>query len=183
MAIVCAGVLRTAQTRFDRGETGLHEHDQEAGHQRPNEVDRVQIVDDAVVETGNRSAWPGHHRRACGGWAWSNSRPRRPWRRATSAYLCRRLCRRRLYRWRAHHSNRAMPRRGSGRQRAAAGAAAAGAAGSAAFFSPSCANSACTTANIIMAPNEATMNIRARDRLHFLSIRMNSSPHQKDFLP
>src|SRR5207244_9403765 len=42
------GILGTAQRRLDEHKPSLHEHDQEAGDQRPYIVDRVQIVDTAV---------------------------------------------------------------------------------------------------------------------------------------
>ena len=42
------GVLGAAQAGLDDGESGLHEHDQEAGDQRPHEVDGDLILADLV---------------------------------------------------------------------------------------------------------------------------------------
>ena len=42
------GVLGAAQAGFHQREAGLHEHDQEAGDQRPHEVDRDAVVADGV---------------------------------------------------------------------------------------------------------------------------------------
>ena len=48
------GVFRPAQAGLDEHKSGLHEHDQEAGDQRPHQVDREQVVGDAVVKVGGR---------------------------------------------------------------------------------------------------------------------------------
>ena len=46
VGVVC--VLHAAQTRFDHGESGLHEHDQKASDQGPDEVDRDLVLADLV---------------------------------------------------------------------------------------------------------------------------------------
>ena len=45
-------ILGAAQPRLDEHKPGLHEHDQEAGDQRPHIVDGVQVVDDAIIQIG-----------------------------------------------------------------------------------------------------------------------------------
>ena len=50
------GVLRAAQAGLDDGEPGLHEHDEEAGDQRPHEVDGDLVLADLVDDVGKRQA-------------------------------------------------------------------------------------------------------------------------------
>ena len=45
-------ILGTAQRRLDEHKSGLHEHDQEASDQHPNIVDRVQVVEDTIIQIG-----------------------------------------------------------------------------------------------------------------------------------
>lgn len=45
-------VLNTAQTRFHRGKSGLHEHDKKARHQRPGELDRDLVLAYMVGNVG-----------------------------------------------------------------------------------------------------------------------------------
>ena len=50
------GVLGAAEASFHDGETGLHEHDQEAGDQRPHEVDGDLVLPDLVDDVADREA-------------------------------------------------------------------------------------------------------------------------------
>ena len=56
------GVLHAAKPRLDHGEASLHEHDQEAGDQRPDEVDGDLVLADLVghVADGEASLGIGH---------------------------------------------------------------------------------------------------------------------------
>src|SRR5207247_16460 len=48
------GVLRPAEAGLDQGEAGLHEHDQEARDEGPDEVDRDPVLTDLVDDVGDR---------------------------------------------------------------------------------------------------------------------------------
>ena len=51
------GVLRAAQTGLDDGESGLHEHDQEAGDQGPDEVDGDLVLADLIGDVADGEAF------------------------------------------------------------------------------------------------------------------------------
>ncbi len=46
------GVLDAAEARLDHGESGLHEHDQEASDQRPDEVNGNFVLSDLIGSIG-----------------------------------------------------------------------------------------------------------------------------------
>ena len=53
------GVLDSTQTRFNHGESGLHEHNQEAANQRPGKVDADLVLANLVGNIAKRQAGLG----------------------------------------------------------------------------------------------------------------------------
>ena len=54
MLMVCAAFLARREPGLDHREAGLHEHDEEAGDQRPHDVDGDLVVADGVHHFGQR---------------------------------------------------------------------------------------------------------------------------------
>ena len=53
------GVLRSAKSGLHNGEAGLHEHDQEPGHERPHEVNGDAVLPRLIHRVGQRHAFGG----------------------------------------------------------------------------------------------------------------------------